>query len=189
MLILAHADDGRGWGGPVEPWELHPALTHFPIAFLLGGVVLDAYAWWRGRPDVARVATGLLVAGVLTGLVTALAGILAFYTVPGHTQEAHRLMYWHGGLQAASLVLFAVATWARWRDPVAEPGTAGRFVAYVGAVLLLVGSAVGGYIVYHGGAGVAPELLAPEVRHGHSPGEAPENPPAAPEAGPKHDHH
>ena len=51
----------------MEPWEYHPALVHFPIAFLIGAVLLDLYAWRRGEPAPARVATGLLLAGVATG--------------------------------------------------------------------------------------------------------------------------
>lgn len=168
MVLLGHTESGSGWGGPFEPWEIHPALNHLPIAFLLGGVALDLYAWWRGRAGAARLATGLLVAGVLTGVLTALAGLLAFFTVPAHTEEAHRLMYWHLGVQAAALVLFAGRAIARWRDRGAPPGTGGRLLICLAAVVLLIGSAIGGYIVYHGGAGVKPELLAPEVRESHS---------------------
>jgi hypothetical protein len=77
-------------------------------------------------------------------------------------------MYWHAGIQVAALALFAWPTWKRWRQRVATPAVAGRLVACLGAVLLMVGSAIGGYIVYHGGAGVDPDLLAPEVRESHS---------------------
>lgn len=187
MTLLAHAEGGHGWGGPFEPWEIHPALNHLPIALLLAGVALDLYAWWRGRPDSAQVATGLLVAGVLTGALTALAGLLAFFTVPGHTEEAHRLMYWHLGIQAAALLLFAWPAWQRRRNWAAPPTRAGRLVACLAAVLLLVGSGVGGYLVYHGGAGVDPQLLAPEVRHGHSPEERPAGHPHP--SGPGESHH
>lgn len=176
MIVLAHSDGGHGWGGPVEPWEIHPALNHFPIAFLVGGVALDLYAWWRGRPNLNQVATGLLIAGLLTGVLTALAGLLAFFTVPGHTEEAHRLMYWHMGIQAAALLLFAWPAWQRWRDWSATPTPAGRFVACLATVVLLVGSGVGGYLVYHGGAGVKPELLTPPARnheHGLGPNHHP----------------
>jgi uncharacterized membrane protein len=170
MNVFAHSEGRHGWGGPIEPWEIHPALNHFPIAFLVGGVALDLYAWWRGRPSLVQVATGLLIAGLLTGVLTALAGLLAFFTVSGHTEEAHWLMYWHMGIQAAALLLFAWSAWERWRNLAAAPTPAGRLVACLAAVLLLVGSGIGGYLVYHGGAGVKPELLAPAARdHEHGP--------------------
>jgi len=166
--LLAHDESAYGWGGPFEPWEIHPALNHLPIAFLLGGVALDFYASWRGRPSLVQVATGLLVTGVLTGLLAALAGALAFFTVPTHTEQAHILMFWHMGVQAASLVLFAVVTWKRWRNWMVAPTAASRIVICVAAMLLLIGSGLGGYLVYHGGAGIDPKLLAPEVRENHS---------------------
>jgi uncharacterized membrane protein len=189
MVVLGHTEGGSGWGGSFEPWEIHPALNHLPIAFLLGAVALDLYAWWHGRPGAARVATGLLVAGVITGLLTALAGLLAFFTVPGHTEEAHRLMYWHLGVQAAALVLFAGPAWARSRDLALPPSPGGRLVICLAAVLLSIGSAIGGYLVYHGGAGVKPELLAPEVRGSHSSHEgSPVEHTHPPEPGHSHEH-
>lgn len=168
--VFAHTEGGYGWGGPFEPWEIHPALNHLPIAFLLGGVGVDLYAWWRGRPNLSQVATGLLVAGVLTGLLAWLAGVLAFFTVPAHTEEAHRLMYWHAVIQTAALAMFAWPTWKRWRNWTALPTAGSRLVVCLAAALLLVGSAVGGYLVYHGGAGVDPQLLTPEVRQSHAHG-------------------
>jgi len=168
MALFARSPNGYSWGGPFEPWEIHPALNHLPIAFLLAAVVLDLYTAWRKRPALVQVATGLLVAGVLTGLLSALTGVLAFFTVPGHTEEAHRLMFWHMGIQAAALLLFTWPAWKRWRNWFAPPSAAVRLTGCLGAVLLLVGSAVGGYIVYHGGAGIDPQLLAPEVLHSHA---------------------
>lgn len=152
------------------PWELHPALTHFPIAFLLGGVILDCVAWWRRRLGLAQVATGLIIAGLVLGLLTALAGVLAFFTVPAHTPEAHALMYWHLVLQSSSLILFTVAALPRYRGWAFLPTAGSRLIGFVGALFLVVGSALGGYIVYHGGAGVEPKLLALNLRQGHSHG-------------------
>jgi len=168
MIPFAQLGSDYGWGGPFELWEIHPALNHLPIAFLLGGVVLDLYAWWRRRPTIAQVATGLLLAGVLSGLLAALAGVLAFFTVPAHTDEAHRLMFWHMGTQAAAMVLFIAVAWGRWRNWFVPPSAVVRFVECFAALLLLVGSGLGGYLVYHGGAGIDPKLLAPAVREGHS---------------------
>lgn len=166
MVLLAHGESGSGWGTIFEPWEMHSILIHFPIAFLLSAVVLDLYGRWRGTVSVLPVAAGLLVAGVVIGVLAALAGVLAFFTVPAHTMEAHRLMYWHLGIQSAALALFIWPAWAMWRDPVGCTLTA-RVIGWVAAILLIVGSGVGGYIVYHGGAGVEPMLLTPEVRENH----------------------
>ena len=166
MMILAHGGGGSGWGTPIEPWEFHSMLVHFPIALLLAGVALDLYAGWRGRPNLLPTVRGLLVSGVLTGILAALAGILAFFMVPAHTEEAHHLMYWHLGVQSAALALFAWAAWARRGTAVAPP-TAARMAGWVAALLLVVGSGIGGYVVYHGGAGVEPALLSRELREGH----------------------
>src|SRR5262245_19728368 len=112
LSLFAHAVEsgppaGYGDNPFLTPWELHPILVHFPIGFILGGIVLSLYAWRRGRLDLEHVATGLLVTGVLTGLLAGAAGLLAFFTLPEtHTQLAHTLMYWHLGLMVGSLLLF-----------------------------------------------------------------------------------
>ena len=128
-----------------------------------------------GRPNWMPAATGLLVAGVLTGVLAAASGVLAWYTVPAHTDEAHQLMFWHMGIQAVAVVLFAWPAWKRWRHKDVPPTIRLRLVACLAAILLLVGSGMGGYLVYHGGAGVDPQLLVPEVRHGHAHGGAAEH--------------
>lgn len=92
----------------MKPWEFHPILVHFPIAFLLAGVVLDLVALRRPRETCTRSAGGLLLAGMISGRLAALDGLVAFFTVPAHTDEAHGLMYWHLGIGLACLLLF---TW------------------------------------------------------------------------------
>jgi uncharacterized membrane protein len=174
MILLAHGPEGHGWGGPFQPWEFHPALNHLPIAFLLAAVALDLYAAFRKRPALLPTAFGLLTAGVLTGALAALAGVLAFFTVPAHTDQSHRLMFWHMGVQAIALVLFAGVAWRRRRNRESS-SAAGRLVLCLAAIALLTGSAIGGYIVYHGAAGVDPKLLAPDVRQSHAHGNAHED--------------
>lgn len=148
-------------------WEIHPALVHFPIAFLLAAVVLDLFAVSPEQERRARVVDGLLVAGVLTALVTAVAGLVAYYTVPAHTERAHTLMLWHLWLNVTTVVLFAAVALVRWRRMGPAPAWS-HVVGWVATIILVVSAYLGGQIVYHGGAGVDPNLLTQEVREGHS---------------------
>jgi uncharacterized membrane protein len=152
----------------IEIWEIHPSLVHFPIALFLSAVVLDLYAWARGQLPSAQVATGLLIAGVLMGLLTGLAGFLAFYTVPStHTEQAHDLVVWHLGLALAAVVLFAVAAFVRWRAWQIPPAAWTRVVELVAAGLLVAAGYLGGHIVYHGGMGIDPDILSSQLKEDH----------------------
>ena len=152
-------------------WEIHPALVHFPIGLLLSAIALDLFAWWRVNAALNRVVTGLLIAGTAAGWLAANFGLLAFFTVPAHTDEAHTLMFWHMGVAASSLVLFTGLAVARWLHRAEPVKGLEHFVGLVAAAFLMITGALGGYIVYHGGAGVDPKLLAPEIREGHSHGD------------------
>jgi uncharacterized membrane protein len=160
MNLLAHTGGGYSGNEILTPWEIHPILVHFPIAFLLGAVALSLYAWWRRQVGLEQVATGLFIAGILMGLLAALAGFLAFFTMPGsHTEAAHDLMYWHLGLQAASLLLFAWVAWRRWRAWALGPNSGVQVIGWIATGVFMIGSALGGYMVYHGGAGIEAELM------------------------------
>jgi uncharacterized membrane protein len=149
----------------VEPWEYHPALVHFPIAFLLGAVVLDLFEWRRDDAALARVATGLFLAGVATAALAAAAGVLAFFTGPAsHTEESGQLIWWHIGAAVLQFVLFALVAFLRWRRQPAPPPAWTRAVGLIAAVVLVFAGYEGGYIVYHGGSGIEPKLMAPELR-------------------------
>ena len=67
---------------PPQLWEIHPMLVHFPIAFLLAGVIVDVYGWWRGDPRLVRLATSLLIVGVLADILAAATGFVAFLQFP-----------------------------------------------------------------------------------------------------------
>ncbi len=137
----------------MRPWEIHPALVHFPIAFLLAAVALDLYALRRPKEILGRMAAGLYVAGVASGLLAGAAGVLAWFTFP-HDDAFHALMYWHPGLALASLAVFAVVAVKRWKGRAQPAPRRLGMLGVLGAVLLLVAGALGGHLVYHGAAGV-----------------------------------
>jgi uncharacterized membrane protein len=150
----------------MRPWEIHPTLVHFPLALLLTAVAVDLYAALRRRFALVLVATWMMIGGVVTGIFAAAAGLLAFFTVPSHTPEAHVSMYWHLGFASASLVLFAIVAYARWKRGAASQLL--RAAGLGGAVLLVITADIGGDLILHGGAGVDPAILAPEIRGAHS---------------------
>ena len=159
----------------MEPWEIHPSLVHFPIALLIAGLCTDLYARARRSLSAGHVATGLYVAGVVAGLVTGLAGVLAFYTVPSaHTEQAHDQVLWHLGLALAAVVLFAVVAWVRWRGWGELPSVGALVVSVVAVGLLTAAGYLGGHIVYHGAMGVEPDLLSPRLAKHHHGGGADE---------------
>lgn len=172
MFLFGHGESVPS-GGLFPPWEAHPATVHFPIAFLIGAVALDLYAWGRGRGELAGAATGLMAAGVVLGLVALATGLLAFFTVSAHTAEAHDLMYWHLGLNTVAIVLFAAVFFLRRRP--GGPGTGIRIAGLLAAALIAAGGFLGGRIVYRGGAGVDPQILSPELRGGHGEPVVPRN--------------
>lgn len=163
-------------------WEVHPALVHFPIAFLLGGLAVDLYARRKHREALARAATGLYVAGTLSGLLAALAGLVAFFTVPHAGGLAHALMYWHPGVSLVSLGLFTALALRRWRSRTAPAGPGTLILSLFASALLAAGGLIGGYMVYHLGVGVTPEgpeSPTPASHEPHSPAApAPQEPPA-----------
>jgi uncharacterized membrane protein len=152
----------------MELWEIHPSLVHFPIALLIAGLCTDLWARARHSLNAGHVAAGLYIAGVVTGLVTGLAGLLSFFTVPSaHTKQAHDQVMLHLGLALASVVLFAMVAWIRWRDWNGLPSAGSLAVSLVAVVLLIGAGYLGGHIVYHGAMGIEPNLLSPGLTQHH----------------------
>jgi len=149
----------------MELWEIHPATVHFPIGFLVGAVVLDLYSWrTRAERNLDQTVTGLYAAGVATGILAALAGVLAFYTAPmSFTEEAGSKIWWHIGTAASAVVAFAVVVLVRWKSPGVAPAWT-RVFALAAALSLGCAGYLGGEMVYQGGMGVDSSLLSNELR-------------------------
>ena len=145
----------------MEPWELHPAIVHFPLAFLFGGVVMDLVALRTRKEGHTRAASGLYIGGILSALPAIATGIIAWFTVP-HSDEVHILMFWHPGLAIFSVLLFAFSTWLRWRERWRPPRAPQIALILLASMALAAAGYVGGYLVYNGGVGiVGPEEKRP----------------------------
>ncbi|MEX1185283.1 MAG: DUF2231 domain-containing protein [Gemmatimonadaceae bacterium] len=131
----------------------HPALIPFPIAFLIGALLFDLTGVWLGRPPLWTTGAHLLVAGVITGLVAAIPGIIDYrFTVPPKSSGKKRATK-HALLNVTALVLFAGARWLRG-DADVRPDTFILGVEAVGALALLAGGWMGGTLVMRNQIGV-----------------------------------
>lgn len=133
--------------------HLHPAIVHFPIVLLLVWPALDALGWALGRPDVGRVALGLLGLGAVSSLAAAISGEAALAAaveagasaslLRGHGEPAGWIPW--GALALVALRGFGPQRWPR----------AARAVAIAGGLLLgggvLAAGASGGALVHDHG--------------------------------------
>lgn len=126
---------------------IHPAIVHFPIAFLLGGTAMDVCdvfcdvpAWWTGTTYA------LVFGGIITALVAAVPGFIDyFFTVPPATRAKKRATL-HMVLNLVAVLLFGVALFLRG-DPEIQPEHVLVTVESVGALLLIYSGWLGGRLV------------------------------------------
>jgi uncharacterized membrane protein/nitrite reductase/ring-hydroxylating ferredoxin subunit len=125
---------------------LHPMLIPFPFAFLTGAVLFDAIGWLRDAPSWWTTGSYLSAAGVATGLLAAIPGLIDFlYTVPPNSSAKARATK-HLLLNVTAIALFAAAWWIRGTAD-ARPGIAVLGLELIGVALLGTGGYLGGTLV------------------------------------------
>ena len=129
----------------IKAHPIHPALIPFPFAFLEGAVLFDLGALLFSQPAWAATASHLTIAGVASGLLAALPGVIDYvYTVPPESSGKRRATK-HGAGNVLALALFAIAWFLRPAD--APPSAATLFLELGGGALLLYTGYLGGQLV------------------------------------------
>jgi nitrite reductase/ring-hydroxylating ferredoxin subunit/uncharacterized membrane protein len=129
------------WGHPS-----HPALIPFPLAFMTGAFVFDLAGSWLNAPALWTTGAHLALAGVLTGVVAAIPGLVDFvYTVPPNSSGRKRAIR-HMSSMVSAMVLFAVARWLRG-DAANPPDIVILAIEGLGTIALMVGGWHGGTLV------------------------------------------
>ena len=127
----------------VKGHPLHPALIPFPFAFLVGAALFDLTGLLTGRAALDTTARYLGWAGVASGVIAAIPGVIDYrHSVPPQSSGKRRART-HGSLNATALVLFAIALAAG--GALGRPLTAALQVA--GAILLVYSGWLGGVLV------------------------------------------
>lgn len=130
----------------IKSHPIHPMLIPFPIAFLVGGFGFNAAGLFLDGSALWLIGGWLVAAGVATGLVAAVPGLIDyFFTVPPNSSAKHRATR-HGLATFGAVALFAIA-WLLRGGPAEPPTTTTLAIQAAGAVLLAVGGWLGGTLV------------------------------------------
>ena len=136
---------------------IHPALVHFPIAFVLLSVITDVLGRAAGNERLRAVGYWSLVAAALGGALTIGFG---YYDMrrAALSHQTHELVHLHlriGWTLAAALVLLLLWRWRFWRRPGTRLSIPYLVCGSLVLLLTLFQGWFGGEMVYSHGAGVA----------------------------------
>jgi nitrite reductase/ring-hydroxylating ferredoxin subunit/uncharacterized membrane protein len=124
---------------------LHPALIPFPFAFLTGALVFDLLGLARDSPALWITGGHLTVAGLLSGVLAAIPGMIDYVgRVPPRSSAKGRALR-HAAGNVTALALFALAF--ALRGEAWEPSLVTVGLELGGAALLGYAGALGGTLV------------------------------------------
>lgn len=137
----------------VRGHPLHPALIPFPFAFLFGATIFDVAGLFIWSPSLWTTAAYMLAAGIATGLLAAVPGLIDYLnTVPPDSSAKARATK-HMLVNVSAIALFAAALWMRG-GMTAVPAGATVALEVAGVLLLSIGGWMGGTLVYRNQIGV-----------------------------------
>ncbi len=131
---------------------IHQMLIVLPLGVLAMSLVFDLIGRLIGLPNLHEAAYYMIAAGVISGLVAAVFGLIDFLAIPSGTR-AKRIGRLHGIGNVVVVVLFA-ASWFLRRDNPATPETLAIVLSVAAAALSGVTGWLGGELVDRLGVGV-----------------------------------
>jgi uncharacterized membrane protein len=131
---------------------IHQMLIVFPLGLLATSLFFDVLGLATNHPGLVRASWYMIAAGVISGLVAAVFGLIDFLGIPGGTR-AKRIGTLHGVGNVIVVLLFA-ASWFLRRDNPSNPATLAVILSALGAGLGGVTAWMGGEMVDRLGVGV-----------------------------------
>ena len=131
---------------------IHPMLIVFPLGLLGMAAIFDLVGVFRHETRWSEVAFWMIGAGVVTGLLAAVFGLVDWTAIPSGTR-AKTIGLLHGGANVVAVALFAASWWLR-RGHSGSPGTLPLALGWAGLVVALFGGWLGGELVDRLGVGV-----------------------------------
>ena len=148
---------------------IHQMLIPLPLGVLAISLIFDLIAVAFDRPQLHTAAFSMIAAGIISGLLAAVFGLIDFLGIPSGTR-AKRVGALHGIGNVIVVALFAVS-WMIRRDHPSDPGTIAILLSAAAAALAGVTGWLGGELVGRLGVGVddGANLNAPSSLHGPVP--------------------
>jgi uncharacterized membrane protein len=131
---------------------IHPMLIPFPIVCFIGAFVTDLVFLSEGDPVWARASWWLLLAGLVTAALAALAGLTDF---AGDRRRRGLGVAWaHMIGNVTAVVIELVNLLLRTDDPASPVSGAGVILSGITVLILAVTGWLGGELVFRHGVGV-----------------------------------
>lgn len=145
---------------------IHQMLIVFPLGVLAMSLVFDLIALLTGREYLHTAAFSMIAAGIITGLLAAIFGLIDYLAIPSGTR-ARRIGALHGVGNVVVVALFAASWWLRRGHP-ADPGTLAIALSVIAGSIAAITGWLGGELVDRLGVGVddGANLDAPSSLHG-----------------------
>lgn len=131
---------------------IHQMLIVLPLGVLAMSLVFDLIAWFAGMPKLYEAAFYMIAAGVISGLLAAIFGLIDFLAIPRGTR-ARRVGTMHGVGNVVVVALFAASWFLRLDNP-AQPEILAIVLSAAAAALAGVTGWLGGELVDRLGVGV-----------------------------------
>jgi uncharacterized membrane protein len=125
---------------------LHPLLVTFPIAFLTAPLATDLAYWLTDDLFWARASFWLIAAGILTGIIAAITGMMDFLKINRVRQHSAGWIHMVGNVTALGLSLINLGL--RWGDRAASIVPFGIVLSLIVATALAVTGWYGAELIY-----------------------------------------
>jgi uncharacterized membrane protein len=149
-LIESEESNYRDSGVPstvaIAGHPIHPVIVTLPIAFLVAAPATDIGYWLTGDLFWARTSVWLIGAGLVTGILAALTGLMDFIKI-GRVRK-HTAGWAHMYINVTALVLTAINLGLRLANPADNILFTGLIVSVIIAALLGASGWYGGELVY-----------------------------------------
>lgn len=125
---------------------LHPLLVTFPIAFLTAPLATDLAYWFTQDLFWAKASAWLIGAGILTGLIAAVTGLMDFLKIDRVRQHSAGWIHMVGNVAAIGLSLVNLGL--RWSNQAGAIVPTGLIISLIVATVLGVTGWYGAELIY-----------------------------------------